>query len=1088
MSDETTPSELQAMQVRLRVAEQTLRIQSHQLDYLEETVEQLQTRLRQLETAQQPVADASGATVSLSVPPVDKPAVAAVVAAAPVNSPLVKALQPPPWQVPAEPVPTPVSPARAVVVPPVSTPLSTPVPQSLPELPELSLPTWQAGHEWLPRWLVEGNLLVKGGVLFLFLGLSFLLRYASEHVAFPVWLRYVVVAAAGGGLLLMGWRLFRRQQADTTDDNRRSYALLLQGGGIAVLYLSTFAALRLHELLPPQLAFVLMLAVAVLAAVLALRQDALPLAVVGTLGGFATPVLASTGHGSAQALFAYLLLLNLGIFALAWFKTWRPLNLLGFGGTVLLASLWAERSYTPALYGVCQGFLLVFFLLYVAILLLFAHRSQAAQTASPGLGDWRQVLAVSDYVDGSLAFGVPLSAFGLQYGLVRDWEYGPVWAALAYAGFYLVLAAVIRRHRGERDRLLIETFLALGLIFGTLAIPLGLDAEWTASAWAVEAAGVFWLGLRQSQWTGNWQAHWLSRSFARLVLLAAAFSGFVALDWGSWFSFGHVSGVLLPGPRLGTALIALAAVFCLWLGHRPLPNQTSKPDQSPAYGHFLALEQALDGLLPWIAVVFATLLPMLFYRESGVTLCWAGLAVLSLLAGQVWQIGLFRRWAGLLHGLLGLMVHTAFEQIPDTVSVAPWVQALGLALSAYACGWLLYREYCRKTAAGVPIPRQQWLVLGWASLWWARGLLQLVDEHCLPDWQQAALLLLAAGSAILWQWLAVRLRWRPLGLLGLTLLPVFLLLALAAIGEDAHPVAGDPALLAWPLAFVTYFWCLWRLETSNRVDGASDSSRWPLTHVFGAILVVLLLMLEGHYRFGLLDAADPAWALLGTILPAVGFFALLATPVLQVRWPLQRWVQAYQQQATQAVLWISACWLLWANTLAAGTQGSSLPLPWFPLLNPLELGCLLWLLAQYRWWQHLPEAVANQDWSGFKLLLGGEAFVLLTGTILRTLHHGFAVPWTLDGMLLSPLAQGTLSVVWALVALVLMLAGHRQTRRWLWLVGAGLMALVAIKLFALDLSRVGSLARIVSFIVVGVLLLVVGYFAPVPPKENLPKA
>lgn len=1084
MSDETIPSELQAMQVRLRVAEQTLRIQSHQLDYLEETVEQLQTRLHQLEAvAQQPVAgEPVTTTARLPLPPVDKPAVAVAAAARPVDLPLAQALQPPPWQMPAVPATKPVPPARSVVTPPVA------VPQPLPELPELSLPAWPVGRERLPRWLVEGNLLVKGGVLFLFLGLSFLLRYASEHVAFPVWLRYVAVAAAGGGLLLTGWRLFQRQEADATDHNRRSYALLLQGGGIAVLYLSTFAALRLHDLLPPQLAFVLMLAVAVLAAVLALKQDALPLAVAGTLGGFATPVLASTGHGSAQALFAYLLLLNLGIFALAWFKTWRALNLIGFGGTVLLAALWAERSYTPALYGVCQGFLLVFFLLYVAILLLFAHRRQAAQLASPGLGDWRQVLAVSDYVDGSLAFGVPLSAFGLQYGLVRDWTYGPAWAAVAYAGFYLLLAAVVRRHRGERDRLLVETFLALGLIFGTLAIPLGLDAEWTASAWAVEAAGVFWLGLRQSQWTGNWQAHWLSRSFARLVLLAAALSGFVALDWGSWFSFGHVSGVLLPGPRLGTALIALAAVFCLWLGHRPLPTQTGKPDQSPAYRHFLALEQTLDALLPWIAAVFVTLLPMLFFRESGLALCWAGLAALSLLAGQVWQITLFRRWAVLLHGLLGLMVHTAFEHIPDTVAIAPWMQAVGLALSAYACAWHLYREHRCKTVAGVPVPRQHWLVLGWASLWWARGLLQLVDEHCLPDWQQAALLLLASGSAILWQRLAARLRWYPLGLLGLALLPVFLLLALSAIGEDAHPVAGDPALLAWPLAFATYFWCLWRLETSSHTDGASDSAHWSLTHVSGAILAVLLLMLEGHYRFGLLDAADPAWALLGTILPATGFFGLLATPALQARWPLQHWTQAYQQQASQPVLWISACWLLGANTLAAGTQGSSLPLPWFPLFNPLELGCLLWLLAQYRWWQHLPETVANKDWSGFKLLLGGEAFVLLTGSILRTLHHGFAVPWTPDGLLLSPLAQGTLSVVWALVALVLMLAGHRQIRRWLWLVGAGLMALVAIKLFVLDLSRVGSLARIVSFIVVGVLLLVVGYFAPVPPKENSPQA
>jgi uncharacterized membrane protein len=42
---------------------------------------------------------------------------------------------------------------------------------------------------------------------------------------------------------------------------------------------------------------------------------------------------------------------------------------------------------------------------------------------------------------------------------------------------------------------------------------------------------------------------------------------------------------------------------------------------------------------------------------------------------------------------------------------------------------------------------------------------------------------------------------------------------------------------------------------------------------------------------------------------------------------------------------------------------------------------------------------------------------------------------------------------------------------------------VVAKLFFVELSNRGGLARIVSFIGVGVLLLVVGYFAPLPPKR-----
>ena len=41
-----------------------------------------------------------------------------------------------------------------------------------------------------------------------------------------------------------------------------------------------------------------------------------------------------------------------------------------------------------------------------------------------------------------------------------------------------------------------------------------------------------------------------------------------------------------------------------------------------------------------------------------------------------------------------------------------------------------------------------------------------------------------------------------------------------------------------------------------------------------------------------------------------------------------------------------------------------------------------------------------------------------------------------------------------------------------------------VKLLLLDLSNAGGAERIIAFIVVGVLMLVVGYFAPLPPKAK----
>ena len=75
-------------------------------------------------------------------------------------------------------------------------------------------------------------------------------------------------------------------------------------------------------------------------------------------------------------------------------------------------------------------------------------------------------------------------------------------------------------------------------------------------------------------------------------------------------------------------------------------------------------------------------------------------------------------------------------------------------------------------------------------------------------------------------------------------------------------------------------------------------------------------------------------------------------------------------------------------------------------------------------------------------------------------------------------------MLWALAGLGCMLLGSRLGQRQPWLAGAGLMGAVVLKLFLVDLSGSGTLARIVSFLSVGVLLLVVGYFSPLPPRAK----
>lgn len=350
-------------------------------------------------------------------------------------------------------------------------------------------------------WMTGGNTIVKLGVGILFIGLAFLAKYASEHVSVPIEFRLAGIAGVAVALLGLGWRL--RLQ-------RPGYAHALQGGAVAVLYLTLFVAFRFYGVLAVGPVFALMVAVAALAAALAVLQDTRALAVIGALGGFATPLLVSTGSGDQVALFSYYLVLNLGIAAVAWFKTWRALNLVGFLFTFVVGAAWGVMRYTSADYASSQAFLIAFFLLFNAVLLLPARRADEAAAAAAGG-------RVDGWVNGTLLFGLPTITFVLQLGLVRHTEYGSALSALALAAFYVAMALAMRGR--TRMAVTFDASLAIAVVFLTLVIPFALDGRSTAGAWALEGAGLVWLGLRQRRLA--------PRLFGYALLLAAA----LAMAW-----------------------------------------------------------------------------------------------------------------------------------------------------------------------------------------------------------------------------------------------------------------------------------------------------------------------------------------------------------------------------------------------------------------------------------------------------------------------------------------------------------------------------------------------------------------------------
>jgi uncharacterized membrane protein len=122
--------------------------------------------------------------------------------------------------------------------------------------------------------------------------------------------------------------------------------------------------------------------------------------------------------------------------------------------------------------------------------------------------------------------------------------------------------------------------------------------------------------------------------------------------------------------------------------------------------------------------------------------------------------------------------------------------------------------------------------------------------------------------------------------------------------------------------------------------------------------------------------------------------------------------------------------------------------------------------------------------SDLRLIVALAAFAWLNAILLRTLHHYALVAYTLDSFIASTLTQTCLTIFWTVLALTAMVWSNHASRRTAWIAGASLLGVVTAKLFLIDLSRTGTVPRIVSFLGVGFLMLVIGYYSPLPPRNR----
>ena len=967
----------------------------------------------------------------------------------------------------AEPVPVmaaAVTPAAAFAAAAVPEPVVRP--PARPPAPPRPPPAWLTA---IKNWLFTGNLVAKMGLLILFIGVSFLLKYASERVTVPIELRLAGIVLADIGLLAWGWRLRL---------THRNLSLPIQGAALGILMLVTFGAFRLYDLIPPTAAFALLFVLTAFTCLLAVLQDAVWLAAFGIAGGFLAPIMTSTGHGSHIGLFSYYSLLNAGILAIALKRTWRSLNLLGFAFTFVIGTAWGVLKYSATEhYLSTQLFLIVFFLFYVAIAVIYAARRSVEQKA---------------YVDATIVFGTALAAFGLQLGLMKHIAFGNAFSALGFGVFYTVLAMLLWRRRAGNLKLLVESFLALGLVFGTLALPFALDGRWTSAAWALEGAGVAWVGLRQRQ---------------RLVF------GFgMLVQAGAWLSFiGAISGLDQQAAKdsnlwLGFLILAATAFFMA------TTFRSHKDGDEQAFPHasswFLGIAALWFMGGAWTEIIL---------RQSGTALAnmlaASGLATAAILGAiamrMQWQRARsFALAAQVLAGgalLLLVLLNWDWDTPSATLFERPLVGALMIFAGAIFTSWNMWR-----VPSSDGMEKIGRLLLAWSAFWWFAPVL-----HAFSGWLKITLALRSGGELYLRAWpslyyacaaasaLAFAMAARKLAWAQLRWLSIAAWIALAGATVTMlsllyNAEAGLGALEwicfagVWAAGeFLLRFWPAnqWRITSPvlKLIHLVRTAGPWIMLWKVGEIAISQWLRGSAQDRALLAAAGEFASASWASFVP---FWAMM----LALVWLLKRSKGAEKWPAAPIAAWYrhalipaATAWsLLLALVWNIFQDGSMAPLPYIPLANPLDLSTGFVLVVAALCYQQL-NADRDALSDSVQVLVGRMPMAGAVVTyawfnliLLRTASHFLDIPYRADTLFASQVVQAMLSLVWSITALVLMRLATRKMSRPQWMVGAGFLALVVAKLFLVDLSGVGTVARIVSFVGVGLLMVLIGYLAPYP--------
>lgn len=809
-----------------------------------------------------------------------------------------------------------------------------------------------------------------------------------------------------------------------TTAKKRNYGLTLQGVGFAVIYLTVFASFKLYGLLPSTLTFGVLALLAGLTVMFSVWQNALPLAVLAFGGAFFAPILVSRPDGSVVMLFSYYLLLNIAVAVIAHYRTWKLLNALSLAVTFGLAYVWGFRAFS----------------------------GNSAGTGWLSLR-WQLLGLLVGHMALYLFIAVRYSQQVVSYN-----------------------QTLLQMNTGVTKRPIIS--IDSGLLFGTALLGFGLMASLLNDlpyhlAFASSALSAIYLSLglwllkhhRRSVAGDPQTNNHFDNSFELLIEASLALGcGFLALVIplalsAKWISIGWaVQGAALVwlGARtqrrwtvyFGLALQAFSIVLLVgfdtlmrhWYG---LLDQLSIAHQTTIV--------AASSTLPLTVLTACVLLSAFILRHRRVNIATATPQAKAQPQTQLQPAAV-------------KTMHRRAQQIADNAShsfVATALVVVGfvLYLSAILSADPFWINGGKTTTIKIAVGMAVFLIVGqlmhqrfvWRSM---RNVSRLILPFAMMIWVLVCLTHVKVETVVD--------------------LNDYYIKAFSGLGRYLLAMLGCLAI-----AKLLGAWLLSRWHR-DRLDTRFDALVWFL------VLIAMLTWMLQQVPFNYWQHAQELRAIitiLPTVLAVLGLMSLLLLPKLQaLRARLLGWLEIDTLLKNSAYILVPMTFI-WSLSANFSLSGQLLGV-YLPLLNPLDLTLISILLYQ--------SYVALKVDSTYRTIVlvacGLGAFVTVSSMLVRGFASVWGTPTWEHGAWSVSMVQTGLTILWTVIAMVLMFLANKKAIRLVWFAGIALLTIVVAKLVLIDMSNTSAVLRVVSFIGAGLLMLVIGYLAPLPPKVDKPKS